>query len=164
MTRCASGQAPTTVVRPSTAASVRSRSQHGAHEARRDGPCTPAAHRRLPEVFLSAAPTGDLSALEDALTADVVSHSDGNGIRGASRIPVIGRPHVPQYPVAFAPRFRPQAEIRWVEANGRSAVLVSSGGEAVALLTTDISADGVDRLMRVMNPDEPAPYVASLSG
>ncbi|RPF30466.1 RNA polymerase sigma-70 factor [Streptomyces sp. TLI_185] len=125
---------------------------------------TSAAHRRLLEVFLSAARTGDLSGLEDVLTADVVSYSDGGGIRGASKIPVIGRPHVSRYLVAFAPRFWPHTDIRWVEANGRPAVLVSSGGEPTALLTVDISAEGIDRLMWVMNPAKLAPYVASLSG
>ncbi|MFG2359759.1 RNA polymerase sigma-70 factor [Streptomyces sp. NPDC048521] len=123
---------------------------------------TPAAHRRLLEVFLSAAQTGDLSVLEDVLTADVVSYSDGGGIRGASKIPVIGRPHVSRYLVAFAPRFWPQADIRWVEANGRAAVLVSSGGNAVALLSVDVSSEGIDRLMWVMNPAKLSPYVASL--
>ncbi|WP_159945090.1 MULTISPECIES: RNA polymerase sigma-70 factor [unclassified Nocardiopsis] len=123
---------------------------------------TPAAHRRLLEVFLSAARTGDLSALEDVLTADVVSYSDGNGIRGASKIPVVGRAHVSRYLVALAPRFWLQSEIRWVEANGRSAVLVSSGGEAVALLTAGISADGIEQIMWVMNPDKLKPFVASL--
>lgn len=123
---------------------------------------TPAAHRRLLEVFLSAARTGDLSVLEDVLTADVVSYSDGNGIRGASKIPVVGRARVSRYLVAFAPRFWPQSEIRWVEANGRSAVLVSAGGEAVALLTADISAGGIERIMWVMNPDKLKPFVASL--
>lgn len=131
--------------------------------AERKETVSPAAHRRLLEVFLSAARTGDLSVLEDVLTADVVSYSDGNGIRGASRIPVIGRPHVSRYLVAFAPRFWPQAETRWVEANGRSAVLVASGEQVVALLTADISTDGIDRLMWVMNPAKLAPYVASLS-
>ncbi|MEU9355593.1 RNA polymerase sigma-70 factor [Streptomyces griseoloalbus] len=130
--------------------------------AERKEAVTPTAHRRLLEVFLSAARTGDLSVLEDVLTADVVSYTDGNGIRGASRIPVVGLPHVSHYLVAFAPRFWPQSQIRWVEANGRPAALVLSGEEAVALLTADISADGIDRLMWVMNPAKLAPYVASL--
>ncbi|WKX22682.1 MULTISPECIES: RNA polymerase sigma-70 factor [unclassified Streptomyces] len=130
--------------------------------AERKEAVTPTAHRRLLEVFLSAARTGDLSVLEDVLTADVVSYTDGNGMRGASRIPVIGLPHVSRYLVAFAPRFWPQSQVRWVEANGRPAVLVLSGGAAIALLTADISADGIDRLMWVMNPAKLAPYVASL--
>ncbi|MEU9976334.1 RNA polymerase sigma-70 factor [Streptomyces sp. NPDC051014] len=125
---------------------------------------SPEAHRRFLEVLLSAARTGDLKVLEDVLTADVVSYSDGGGIRGASRIPVVGRPHVSRYLVAFAPRFWPDKEIRWVEANGRPAVLVSSDGEAVALLSVDVSVDGIDRLLWVMNPDKLLPYAASLDG
>ncbi|MFF3057424.1 RNA polymerase sigma-70 factor [Streptomyces sp. NPDC057909] len=125
-------------------------------------PVSSTAHRRLLEVFLAAAQTGSLSALEDVLTEDVVSYADGGGVRGASKIPVVGRPHVSKYLAAFAPRFWPQADVRWVEANGRPAVLVSAGGDAVALLSVDVSARGIERIMWVMNPAKLAPYVASL--
>ncbi|MDX3853166.1 RNA polymerase sigma-70 factor [Streptomyces sp. AK02-01A] len=130
--------------------------------AERREPVSSTAHRRLMEVFLAAAQTGSLSVLEDVLTADVVSYSDGGGVRGASKIPVVGRPHVSKYLAAFAPRFWPQADIRWVEANGRPAVLVSADGNAVALLSVDVSARGIERIMWVMNPAKLAPYVASL--
>ncbi|XVV39129.1 RNA polymerase sigma-70 factor [Streptomyces sp. CA-100214] len=123
----------------------------------------PATHRRLLEVFLTAARTGDLAVLEDVLTADVVSYSDGGGIRGASKIPVVGRLHVSRYLAAFAPRFWPQAETRWVEANGRPAVLVLKAGTAVALLSVDVCAEGIDRIMWVMNPAKLTPYAASLA-
>ncbi|MFD5806447.1 RNA polymerase sigma-70 factor [Streptomyces sp. NPDC127020] len=123
----------------------------------------PATHRRLLEVFLSAARTGDLAVLEDVLTADVVSYSDGGGIRGASKIPVVGRLHVSRYLAAFAPRFWPQAETRWVEANGRPAVLVLAAGAPTALLSVDVCAEGIDRIMWVMNPGKLTPYVASLA-
>jgi RNA polymerase sigma-70 factor (ECF subfamily) len=115
------------------------------------------------EVFLTAAQTGNLSVLEDVLTADVVSYSDGGGMRGASRIPVVGRPHVSKYLAAFAPRFWHQADVRWVEANGRPAVLVSADENPVALLSVDVSAQGIERIMWVMSPAKLAPYVASLS-
>ncbi|MFF2933143.1 RNA polymerase sigma-70 factor [Streptomyces mirabilis] len=130
--------------------------------AERREPVSPAAHRRLLEVFLSAAQTGNLSVLEDVLTADVVSYSDGGGMRGASRIPVVGRSHVSKYLAAFAPRFWPPTEVRWVEANGRPAVLVSADGNSVALLSVDVSERGIERIMWVMNPAKLAPYVASL--
>ncbi|MFF4723916.1 RNA polymerase sigma-70 factor [Streptomyces mirabilis] len=130
--------------------------------AERREPVSPAAHRRLLEVFLSAAQTGNLSVLEDVLTADVVSYSDGGGMRGASRIPVVGRSHVSRYLAAFAPRFWPQTDIRWVEANGRPAVLVSADGNSVALLSVDVSERGIERIMWVLNPAKLAPYVASL--
>ncbi len=118
---------------------------------------SPAAHRRLLEGFLSAARTGDLSTLEDLLTSDVVSYSDGGGIRGASRIPVVGRDHVSRYLTAFAPRFWPDAEIRFVQANGRDAVLVSRDDAPVALMCLDASEAGIDRIMWVMNPAKLTP-------
>ncbi|MEU2159904.1 RNA polymerase sigma-70 factor [Streptomyces chengbuensis] len=130
--------------------------------AERREPVSPADHRRLLEVFLTAAQTGDLSTLEDVLASDVVSYSDGGGVRQASRIPVVGRPHVSKYVAAFAPRFWPGAEVRWVEANGLPAVLVSSDGNAFALLSVDVSADGIEQIMWVMNPAKLAPFVASL--
>ncbi|WP_221350112.1 RNA polymerase sigma-70 factor [Streptomyces beigongshangae] len=120
-------------------------------------------HRRLLEVFLGAARTGDLKALEDVLAADVVSYTDGGGMRGASRVPVVGRSRVSRYLAAFAPRFWPGSDARWVEANGRPAVLVRSGASAVALLSADVSAQGIDRLMWVMSPAKLAPYVTSLN-
>ncbi|MFB7338314.1 RNA polymerase sigma-70 factor [Streptomyces adustus] len=131
--------------------------------AERKESVSPTAHRRLLEVFLSAARTGDMAVLEDVLTADVVSYADGGGIRGASKIPVVGRTHVSRYLAAFAPRFWPQADVRWVEANGQPAVLVESGGEEVALLCLDVSSQGIERIMWVMNPAKLAPYVASLT-
>ncbi|MGW6740160.1 RNA polymerase sigma-70 factor [Streptomyces sp. NPDC055025] len=130
--------------------------------AERREPVSSTAHRRLMEVFVAAAQTGSLAELEDVLTADVVSYSDGGGVRGASKIPVVGRPHVSKYLAAFAPRFWPRTDVRWVEANGRPAVLVSAEGNAVALLSVDVSARGIERVMWVMNPAKLAPYVASL--
>jgi RNA polymerase sigma-70 factor (ECF subfamily) len=132
--------------------------------AERREPVDSAEHRRFLEVFLAAAQNGRLSVLEQVLTEDVVSYADGGGMRGASRIPVIGLPHVSRYLVAFAPRFWPQADVRWVEANGRPAVLISAGGNPVALLSVDVSARGIERIMWVMNPAKLAPYVSSLDG
>ncbi|MBM9504067.1 RNA polymerase sigma-70 factor [Actinacidiphila acididurans] len=125
-------------------------------------PVSATAHRRLMEVFLAAAQSGDLAVLEDVLTEDVVSWTDGDGVRGASRIPVVGLSHVSKYLAAFAPRFWPPTRTRWVEANGGPAVLVSVEGEPVALLSLDVSPRGIERILWVMNPAKLAPYVASL--
>jgi RNA polymerase sigma-70 factor (ECF subfamily) len=131
--------------------------------AERRKPVAAGEHRRLLEVFLAAAQTGDLAALEELLAEDVVSYSDGGGARGASRIPVVGSARVAKYLAAFAPRFWPGAAIEWVEANARPAVLVSHEGRAVALLSVDISAQGIDRIMWMMDPAKLDPYVESLS-
>ncbi|MGW1726858.1 RNA polymerase sigma-70 factor [Streptomyces sp. NPDC002306] len=125
---------------------------------------SPAEHRRLLSVFLFAAQTGNLGALEDVLAADVVSYADGGGVRGASKIPVVGRSHVSKYLVAFAPRFWPSADIRWVEANGRPAVLVFVDGKAMALLSVDVSSEGVDRIMWVINPAKLEAYATAVAG
>ncbi|MFE4576156.1 RNA polymerase sigma-70 factor [Streptomyces chartreusis] len=131
--------------------------------AERKEPVSSTAHKRLLEVFLDAARTGSLSGLENVLAEDVVSYADGGGIRGASKIPVVGWLHVSKYLAAFAPRFWPPADVRWVEANGRPAVLVSAEGSPVALLCVDVSERGIERIMWVMNPAKLAPYVASLT-
>ncbi|MGV9655150.1 RNA polymerase sigma-70 factor [Streptomyces sp. NPDC003554] len=130
--------------------------------AERKEPVSSDVHRQLLEAFVSAARTGDLSALEELLTADVVSYADSAGKRGASKVPVVGRPHVSKTLVAYAPRFWPETGIRWVEANGRPAALVTAHGEAVALLTADASERGIERVMWVVAPAKLAPYVASL--
>lgn len=131
--------------------------------AERREPVDAGEHRRLLEAFLAAARTGDLAVLEELLAEDVVSYSDGGGMRGASRIPVLGSSRVAKYLAAFAPRFWPGAEVEWAEANGRPAVLVSHEGRAVALLAVDASARGIERIMWVMSPAKLDGYVRSRS-
>jgi RNA polymerase sigma-70 factor (ECF subfamily) len=126
--------------------------------AERREPASPAAHRRLLEVFLRAAQTGDLPVLEEVLTEDVVSYSDGGGLRGASKIPVNGRTHVSRYLAAFAPRFWPGLQTHWIEANGKPGALVTSDGHAVVLLSIEATEQGIDQVMWVMNPDKLAGF------
>lgn len=139
-----------------------SRARKHLRAARRE-PVSDSAHRRLLETFLEAARTGTLTALEELLAEDVVSYADGGGMRGASRVPVAGRERVARYLAAFAPRFWPHSRVRWVEANGRPAVLVWREGHPVALLCADVSDRGIERLMWVMNPAKLAPYVAAVA-
>jgi RNA polymerase sigma-70 factor, ECF subfamily len=123
-----------------------------------------AEHQRLLAAFLAAAQTGDFVALEELLAADVVSYADGGGAVRATRIPVVGRAHVAKYVTAFAPRFWTGTTLTWVEANGQPSVLVSRDGTAIALVTVSASAQGIDRLLWVMNPTKLARISWSLSG
>ncbi|MEU9289166.1 RNA polymerase sigma-70 factor [Streptomyces sp. NPDC048275] len=131
--------------------------------AERREPVSSTAHRRLLKAFVTAAHSGNLAALEELLATDVVSYADGAGIRGASKIPIVGRTHVSKTLVAYSPRFWPETDIRWVEANGRPAALVTTHGNPVALVTADVSERGIERIMWVVNPAKLTPYVASLN-
>jgi RNA polymerase sigma-70 factor (ECF subfamily) len=120
--------------------------------AERREPVDRTEHRRLLEVFLDAARAGDVAALEDLFAADVVSYSDGNGMKGSARFPVTGHTRVAKFIVAFGPRFWPDTHLEWVEANGRPSVLVSRDGTDVALLAIEARTEGIDTLLWVLNP------------
>jgi RNA polymerase sigma-70 factor (ECF subfamily) len=126
--------------------------KHIADERR--APVDSAEQRRLLEALVAAAQQGDLQRLEKLLAEDVVSYTDGNGMRGASRIPVRGKAVVAKFLKAFAPHFWAGTSLTWMEANGRPSVLISRGDAVVALLAVRASADGVDQLMWVLSPDK----------
>ncbi|MEU1619297.1 RNA polymerase sigma-70 factor [Streptomyces sp. NPDC005722] len=112
-----------------------------------------AEHRRLLEAFVAAARAGDMAGLEKLLASDVVNYGDGGGaVRNAARIPVSGVAKVAKFLAAFAPRFWPDTEVVWVEANGRPAALVVHGGAPMALLAISATEQGIDQLMWVLNP------------
>jgi RNA polymerase sigma-70 factor (ECF subfamily) len=119
-------------------------------------------HRRLLEAFVSAARTGDVASLEALLTPDAVSLSDGNGIRGAARVPVLGRARVANLATA-APWFWRTAEVRFVEANGRGGALLFRDGRPATFLTIGASSAGIHQVMWVMNPSKIAAYLDSRS-
>ncbi|MEU6998720.1 RNA polymerase sigma-70 factor [Nonomuraea sp. NPDC046570] len=109
-------------------------------------------HRRLLKAFLDAAQRGNIAALENLFAADVVSSSDGGGLRGAARFPVRGGNRVARFMAAFAPRFWSDDTITWVEMNGRAGVLVPRGRAGVTLLAIEASPDGIHHLMWTVNP------------
>lgn len=118
-----------------------------------------AEHRRLLEAFVSAARTGNVASLEALLTPDAVSLSDGNGIRGAARIPVRGRARVAN--MVTTPQFWRGVDVRGVQANGRSAVMIHRDGRPTTFLTIAASQEGIDKLMWVFNPSKIATFFES---
>ncbi|MFJ8024745.1 hypothetical protein [Streptomyces sp. NPDC096311] len=118
-------------------------------------------HRRLLEAFVAAARQGDVASLEALLTPGAVSPSDG-GLRGAARVPVLGRARVANPSTAF-PRFWGEVEVRFVEANGRSGVLLCRGGRPTTFMTVAASTEGVHRVMWVCNPNKIAAFLDSPS-
>jgi RNA polymerase sigma-70 factor (ECF subfamily) len=126
--------------------------KHIADERR--APVDSAEQKRLLEALVAAAQQGDLQRLESLLAEDVVSYTDGNGMRGAARRPVRGRATVAMFLTAFSPRFWPGTAVSWVQANGQDSVLISRDDALVALLTINASAEGIDRLLWVMSPEK----------
>jgi RNA polymerase sigma-70 factor (TIGR02957 family) len=120
--------------------------------AERRTAATGAQQRQLLEAFVAAARTGDLPALEKLLAQDVISYSDGGGIRGASRIPVLGALRVAKYHRAFAHRFWDGLEVDWAVANGQSVAVLRRDGIACAVLTVGVAGDRIDQVLWMMNP------------
>jgi RNA polymerase sigma-70 factor (TIGR02957 family) len=111
--------------------------------------------RRLLEAFISAAQKGDLAALEDLFAEDVVSYSDGGGIvRTAARVPVSGRERVAKFIAAFASHFWKGVTLSWIDANGQASILMSRNGEAIGLVSIDVSEQGIDQIIWIMRPSK----------
>ncbi|WP_242884197.1 RNA polymerase sigma factor SigJ [Actinomadura litoris] len=119
-----------------------------------------AEHRRLLEAFVAAAQRGDVAALESMLTADAVSHADGDGVKGAARTPVAGAERVAVLCSAL-PRFWPDADAEAVEVNGAPGVLLSRDGTDLLLVTSSVSDEGIYELLWVMNPAKLAAFARS---
>ncbi|MFF4961689.1 sigma-70 family RNA polymerase sigma factor [Streptomyces sp. NPDC001222] len=120
-----------------------------------------AEHRRLLNVFVAAAQTGDVAALEALLAPDCVSLADGNGVRGCARVPVLGRARVARLS-AFGLFWR-GAEGRLVAANGGTGAVISQDGRPIAFMTLAASKDGIYKLMWVMSPGKIAAFLDSRS-
>lgn len=108
--------------------------------------------RRLLTAFLRAAQQGDVSALEELFATDVVSYSDGNGVKLAARIPIVGRSRVAQFIAAFSSHFWLGKTIDWVELNGQQAVTLTENGEVTTALTMTLGDGGIEQVLWIMNP------------
>ncbi|WP_151485285.1 sigma-70 family RNA polymerase sigma factor [Streptomyces albicerus] len=120
-----------------------------------------AEHRRLLNAFVSAAQTGDVASLEAILTLDIVSLSDGNGMRGCARIPVLGRAHVAKMVTYW--KLWQDAEPRLVDANGSTSVVLYRDDQPVAFMTMAASKEGIHKLMWVFSPSKIAAFLDSRS-
>jgi RNA polymerase sigma-70 factor (TIGR02957 family) len=110
--------------------------------------------RRLLEAFLRAARTGDVEGLERLFASDIVSYTDGNGVKLAARVPVAGRTRVAKFVSAFSSHFWTGKRIGWTTLNGQPAVTLSEDGTITTVLTVTASREGILQLLWVMSPDK----------
>jgi RNA polymerase sigma-70 factor (TIGR02957 family) len=121
-------------------------------ESARKAEVAASAQRRLLEAFLVAAQKGDVSALERLFAEDVVSTTDGNGVKLAARIPVAGRSRVAKFVAAFSSHFWIGKTIDWVELNGQPAATISEDGVVTTVAMITASDDGIRQIHWIMSP------------
>lgn len=110
--------------------------------------------RRLLDAFLVAAQHGDVAGLERILAADVVSYSDGNGVKLAARIPVIGRGRVASFVAAFSSHFWIGKILEPIRLNGQPAMALVEDGRITTAVTITASPSGIEQLLWLMSPDK----------
>lgn len=130
-----------------------SRSRKRLADERRE-PVSSGEQRKLLEAFMAAAQEGDLATLVELLAADVVSYSDGGGIVRATRMPLLGAEQVAKVTAAFSSHFWTGATFTWTETNGGWSVAASRDGEAYVVVSLRASADGIDQIHWMLNPEK----------
>jgi len=123
-------------------------------ESARRAEVAAAEQRRLLEAFLVAAQKGDVADLERLFAEDVISYTDGNGVKLAARIPVAGRSRVAKFVAAFSSHFWTGKRIDWIEVNGQPAATLTEDGVVTTIVTVTAGQDGIRQLLWVMSPDK----------
>ena len=123
-------------------------------------PVSKSGQRELLTTFIAAARTGDMQALERLLAADATNVADGNGRRQVARRLVIGAPRVAQFLAAMS-WFWDGVDVQWAETNGQTSAVLRRDGEVYGLLTVSASADGIDQVLWMVNPEKNAAVPAA---
>jgi RNA polymerase sigma-70 factor (ECF subfamily) len=115
-------------------------------------------HRdELLDRFLDACESGDVEALEQLLSADVVVYSDGGGKAAAARRPIHRRDLIIRFLVKVTRmrRERGAFEQRRAQINGQPGrLLVESDGTISDALTIDVADGAIQTIRIVRNPDK----------
>ena len=120
----------------------------------RKEPVDPRTHRTLLEAFVAAARDGDVRRLEEVLSAQVVSITDGAGIAPrAARRPVIGRDNVARFITGWSDWWV-GTTLSWIETNGQASLLVERDGTPAVVLSVTASESGIDQILWVMAPEK----------
>jgi RNA polymerase sigma-70 factor (TIGR02957 family) len=120
----------------------------------RKAPVERADQRKLLEAFVAAAQAGDLAGLEKLFAQDVVSYSDSNGAIRAAVRPLFGAAGLAKIVSGWAPSFWSGAQADYVEVNGLSAIRLRKDDSTYAVITLTASAEGIDQLMWLLNPEK----------
>jgi RNA polymerase sigma-70 factor (ECF subfamily) len=130
-----------------------SRSRKRLAEERRE-PVDKDEQRKLLTAFMAAAQEGDLATLVELLAADAVSYSDGGGIVRATKVQLVGGGVIAKVTAAFASTFWTGSDLTFAETNGGWSAVASRDGEVFVVVTISASADGIDQVQWMLNPEK----------
>ena len=125
-----------------------------AHVQERRPRVEPAADaREVAERFFAAATTGDVQALMDVMSPDVVLLTDGGGKVQAALRPILGAGKVARWLQGVLPEGA-TVTFEWTVANGSPAVLLNLDGQLDTIASLLVIDSRVAEIYMVRNPDK----------
>lgn len=128
----------------------RGRRRLAAAQPRRAVPTT--EHRQVVERFLEASHRGDLAALSQLVGADVVLVSDGGGLVGAARRPVVGRDRVLRFLAGLAGQYAGHFTIAPRLVNGALGWVLWLDGSLDQVVAVTVEEGQITRIHLQRNP------------
>lgn len=118
-------------------------------------PASRQTHRQLLDSYSHAVETGDMGALTNLLSEDVVLWTDGGGkIRSAALRPITGRDKVARMSVGSQRFLPPGYRLEIGEVNGRAALIIRAGEQAISVITIEIDAGRIRTIWVLANPEK----------
>jgi RNA polymerase sigma-70 factor (ECF subfamily) len=116
---------------------------------------SPEQEKRLMDGFLEASLGGDMEALLDLLSEDVVLYSDGGGKTRAALNPIHGSVNVARFLAGIMTRLPPGFTVRKTRVNGRPGFVSYLGdGSPQGVVTFDVARGKVGTVRILVNPDK----------
>jgi RNA polymerase sigma-70 factor (ECF subfamily) len=109
--------------------------------------------RAVAERFFAAAATGDVQALMDVMSPDVVMLSDGGGKVQAALRPILGADKVARWLGGVLP-VGSELSWEWAVVNGSPAVFLSIDGQLDVIASVLVIDGRVAEIYMVRNPDK----------
>jgi RNA polymerase sigma-70 factor (ECF subfamily) len=110
--------------------------------------------RRLIESFMAALAGGNVDALRNVLSSDVVARGDGGGKAFAAKAPMIGFDIVSRFFFGLTAKYTTGLAITIEEVNGAPALLARTGDAITSIVTFTFDGDRIVELNSIVNPDK----------
>ncbi len=109
---------------------------------------------RLTRAFLQAMVAGDMSALMELFTDDIVMETDGGGVVRAALNPIRGPRNVAKLIVSGMAQAPPNTAFRVMTVNGEIGVISEAEGRVYGVVAVEWAGERIRRLRAVTNPEK----------